>query len=153
VIIPDINILLYAEIDAYPMHASARRWWEGALNGDVPVGLPPVCLFGFLRISTNRRVFAEPLAIDDALARVRRWLEQANVVRLVPGSEHLDIAFELLAQLGTGGNLTTDVQIAAHALEHRAEVHSNDGDFARFAGLRWLNPLAPPRSSRAQAPR
>jgi toxin-antitoxin system PIN domain toxin len=148
VIVPDINLLLYAEIDAYPVHGDARRWWEALLNGNAAVGLPPACLFGFLRISTNRRVFAEPLAIDDALSRVRRWLEQPNVTRLVPGSEHLDIAFRLLAELGTGGNLTTDVQIAAHALEHQAEVHSNDGDFARFEGLRWVNPLAPPRGSR-----
>jgi uncharacterized protein len=148
VIVPDVNLLLYAEIDAYPAHADARRWWEELLNSDEAVGLPPVCLFGFLRISTNRRVFAEPLAIDDALSRVRRWLEQPNVTSLVPGSEHLDIAFRLLAQLGTGGNLTTDVQIAAHALEHGAEVHSNDGDFARFERVRWANPLAPRRTSR-----
>jgi uncharacterized protein len=148
VIVPDINLLLYAEIDAYPVHGDARRWWEEVLNGNEAVGLAPVCLFGFLRISTNRRVFAVPLAIDDALSRVRRWLEQPNVSRLVPGGEHLDIAFGLLAQLGTGGNLTTDVQIAAHALEHGAAVHSNDGDFARFEGLRWVNPLAPPRASR-----
>jgi predicted nucleic acid-binding protein len=54
----------------------------------------------------------------------------------------LTLAFQLLARLGTAANLTTDVQIAAHALEHQAEVYSNDRDFARFEGLRWVNPLA-----------
>jgi toxin-antitoxin system PIN domain toxin len=142
VIVPDVNLLLYAEIDAYPVHAAARRWWEEALNGERTVGLAPVCLFGFVRIGTNRRVFAEPLAVGEALERVRGWLEQPNVTYLVPGSEHLQLALRLLSQLGTAGNLTTDVQIAAHALEHNAEVHSNDGDFARFEGLRWVNPLS-----------
>jgi predicted nucleic acid-binding protein len=61
VIIPDLNLLLYAEIDAHPLHRAARRWWEGALSGDRQVGLAPVCLFGFLRVSTNRRVFTAPL--------------------------------------------------------------------------------------------
>jgi toxin-antitoxin system PIN domain toxin len=143
VIIADINLLLYAEIDAYPMHGAAKRWWEAVLNGERRVGLPPVCIFGFLRIATNRRVFAEPLAIDDALGRVRRWLEQPNVTCLTPSDAHMEIAFSLLSRLGTGGNLTTDVQIAAHGLEHQAEVYSNDGDFGRFEGLRWVNPLAP----------
>jgi toxin-antitoxin system PIN domain toxin len=142
VIVPDINLLLYAEIDAYPVHRSARAWWEAALNGDDLVGLAPVSVFGFVRISTNRRVFSEPLSVEAALARVRRWLEQPNVTYLLAGSQHLDIAFRLLARLGTACNLTTDVQIAAHAIEHQAEVHSNDGDFARFEGLRWINPLA-----------
>jgi uncharacterized protein len=141
VIVPDVNLLLYAEIDAYPMHAAARLWWEGLLNGERAVGLAPVCVFGFLRISTHRRVFAEPLSIEEAIARVERWLAQPHVTFLVPGSSHLHTAFGLLRTLGTGGNLTTDVQLAAHAMEHNGEVHSNDGDFGRFDGLRWVNPL------------
>jgi len=36
----------------------------------------------------------------------------------------------------------TDAQIAALALEYDAEVHSADTDFARFAGVRWINPLS-----------
>jgi uncharacterized protein len=141
VIVPDVNLLLYAEIDATPLHAVARDWWEDALSGDAQVGLAPVCVFGFLRLVTNRRVFTEPLAIEDALARVESWLSRPNVRTLVPGSAHYEHAFRLLRQLGTGGNLTTDVQIAAHALEHNAEVCSNDGDFTRFEGVRCVNPL------------
>jgi len=142
VIIPDVNLILYAEIDAFPSHRTARRWWEGLLSGDRPVGIAPVVLFGFLRLSTNRRVFAKPLSVPDAIGRVRMWFDQPHTTCLVPGSQHLEIALRLLAQLGTGSNLTTDVQIAAHALEHNGEVHSNDGDFSRFQGLRWINPLA-----------
>jgi toxin-antitoxin system PIN domain toxin len=142
VIVPDINLLLYAEIDAYPEHELARRWLEMVLSGDVAVGVPSVTLFGFVRIATNRRVFVDPLALEDALARVEAWLDRPNVTFLPPGPRHLDIAFGLLRRLGTGANLTTDVQIAAHAIENQATVHSNDTDFGRFQGLRWTNPLA-----------
>jgi hypothetical protein len=57
-------------------------------------------------------------------------------------TELLDTAFRLIEQLGTASNFTTDAQLAAHAIEHGGEVHSNDGDFGRFDGLRWVNPLA-----------
>ena len=140
-IIPDVNLLLYAEIDAHRLHARARRWWEDALSGDRQVGLPPVCLFGFLRLGTSRQVFTDPLEVGDAVGRVEAWLARPNVTSLVPGRVHLETAFRLLRQLGTGANLTTDVQIAAHAIEVNGELHSNDGDFGRFEGLRWVNPL------------
>lgn len=140
-IVPDLNLLLYAEIDAYSEHEAARRFWEAALNGDRVVGIASVALFGFLRIATNRRIFKEPLALTDAMARVEKWLERPHVTFLLPGPRHLETAFRLLRSLGTGGNLTTDVQLAAHAIENQAELYSNDLDFGRFAGLRWVNPI------------
>lgn len=142
-IVPDVNLLLYAELDAFPQHDAARRWWESTLSGERAVGLTSVAVFGFIRIATNRRVFTDPLPVDEALDRVGRWFEQPHVTLLSPGSRHLQIAFGLLATTGAAANLTTDVQIAAHAIEHDAEVHSNDRDFARFDGLRWLDPLTP----------
>lgn len=141
-IVPDINLLLYAEINAFPQHAAAKCWWEEVLAGDLQVGLPAISLFGFIRLATNRRVFTRPMAVADALGWVDAWLERPMVMFLRPGAQYLSIAFQLLRQVGTGANLTTDVQIAAHAIEHNGEVHSNDGDFARFSGLRWIDPLA-----------
>lgn len=141
-IVPDVNLLLYAEIDAFPQHALARRWWEGVMNGERQVGIAPVALFGFLRLATHRRVLTDPLPIEDAIGRVQRWLERPQAVFLVPGTRHLETAFRLLRSLGTGGNLTTDVQIAAHAVEYGGEVFSNDEGFGRFEGVRWVNPLA-----------
>ena len=141
-IIPDVNLLLYAEIDAFEQHRAARRWWERALAGDRQVGLTTVSIFGFLRVATNRRVFALPLSIADAVGRVRGWLAQDNVVLVTPGSRHLDIALPLLERLGTGANLTTDVQLAAYVIENNADLCSNDSDFRRFEGLRWIDPLA-----------
>jgi uncharacterized protein len=141
VIIPDLNLLLYAEIAAFPEHAAARKWWEAALGGADDVALTMPTLFGFVRIATNPRAFDPPLAVDDAIDRVNTWLAQPNARVLLPGPRHLEIAFRLLRDLGTAGNLTTDAQLAAFAIEHNATLCSNDTDFARFSGLRWNNPL------------
>lgn len=141
-IIPDVNLLLYATISTFAEHARARSWWEAAINGEDEIGLPAVTLFGFVRIATNPRIFAPPLRVEEAVAEVEAWLQRSNVRFLGPGPRHLDVAFRLLRRLGTAANLTTDVQLAALAIEHQAELHSADADFSRFDQLRWVNPLA-----------
>jgi toxin-antitoxin system PIN domain toxin len=141
VIVPDVNLLLYAVVSGFPQHPRAREWWEQTVNSPARVGLTQPALFGFLRIATNARVLQSPLAVNDAIEYVHGWLAQPNVDLLVPGPNHLHIALGLLAEIGTAGNLTTDVQLAAYAIEHQGEMHSNDTDFARFPDLKWINPL------------
>jgi uncharacterized protein len=86
-------------------------------------------------------VLETPLHVDDAVGYLREWLGRPNMAFLPPGSRHLEIAFGLVKHIGTVSNLTTDVQLAALAIEHDAEMHSNDADFARFPDLAWVNPL------------
>ncbi len=140
-IVVDVNLLLYAVISGFEQHDIAHAWWEEALNGQADVGLTSPAIFGFLRIATNPRVMTSPLPVKKAVGYVTGWLDQPNVSFLVPGPRHLDIAFDLLHGMGTTGNLTTDVQLAAFAIEHNADMCSNDNDFGRFPQLRWVNPL------------
>lgn len=130
-------------IDGFPQHARAHEWWVETVNSDEVIGLTEPVVFGFLRLATNARLLDPALGVVDAATIVRGWLDRPNIELLEPGRRHLEIALGLLEAVGTGGNLTTDVQIAAYAIERAAEVHSNDGDFGRFDGLRWVNPLAP----------
>ena len=51
------------------------------------------------------------------------------------------ILSDLLRSSRAGADLTTDAHIAAYAIEHAGTVYTNDGDFGRFEGLRWKNPL------------
>jgi uncharacterized protein len=141
VIVVDVNLLLYATFTTFEQHAAAFEWLERALNGDEQLLLPGVSVFGFIRVATNPRIFENPLRVEQALAAVETWLDQPHVHFLVPGPRHLEIAFQLLRKLGAAKNLTTDVQLAAHAIENQALLCSNDSDFARFEGLRWTNPL------------
>lgn len=143
-IIVDVNLLLYATFTTFEQHVAARSWLEAALNGDDQVLLPGVSIFGFIRIATNPRIFQDPLRIEQALAAVDSWLALHHVHFLVPGPRHIEVAFQLLRKLGAARNLTTDVQLAAHAIENQALLCSNDSDFARFEGLRWTNPLTAP---------
>lgn len=143
-IVVDVNLLLYAVVTGFPHHVRAREWWEQTLNSATPVGLAAPAVFGFLRISTSPRVLTEPLPVTDAVAHVRQWLSRPHVRFLPPGPRHLEIAFELLSDLGTAGDLTTDVQLAALAVEYQGEVYSNDTDFARFPRVRRVNPLTGP---------
>jgi hypothetical protein len=138
----DLNVLLYAVNRDSAHHARAKAWLEQTLTAEEPVALPWVVLLGFLRLATTPRVFPQPLGPGQALEVVDGWLACPAVVALAPGNEHWRILKDLLAESGTAGNLTTDAHLAALAIEHGAELCSTDADFARFARLRWRNPLA-----------
>ena len=141
-IIPDINLLLYSYFSVFPLHAAARRWWEGIGERGESVGIAPPVLFGFVRIATNRRVFVQPMELKQATEIVEVWLALPAVRVLRPGPHHVKLAFDLLRAAGTTRDLTTDAQIAAYALENRGIVHTADGDFSRFPGVSQIDPLA-----------
>ena len=140
-LIPDINLLVYAYNSDAPEHRQARAWWERSLSGIDPVGLPWMVMLGFLRIMTSRRILARPLECEEAIERIRSWLAQSQTMVIEPGPRHLDLLQSLAAGARIVGELTTDLHLAALAIEHQAELHSNDSDFGRFSGLRWVNPL------------
>ena len=148
-IIPDVNLLVYAHNDKALRHEKAKVSWEECLNGAVPVGLPWIVVAGFLRLMTHPRVLVEPMRVAAAVDCVRAWMEQPPVRILQPGARFAGIFFAYLEKLGTGGNLTTDAWLAALALENQGTLFSNDGDFSRFPGLRWKNPM---RSHSAHVP-
>jgi toxin-antitoxin system PIN domain toxin len=141
-ILVDANILIYAIDRSAPHHARARRWLEATLSGDTRVGLPWIVILAFLRLTTRSGVVRNPLLPDQALAFIDAWLQQPYVTAVGPGERHWPIVSSLLRASGTAGNLTSDAHVAALALEHGATVVSADSDFARFAGVTHLNPLA-----------
>lgn len=140
-IIPDLNLIIYAHNATDHRHAAARLWWESCLNGSEPIGVAWVTVLGFVRLATHRQVLVAPLPVETAVSVVEKWLAQPVVQMLVPGRDHLMHCFGFLRRLGVAGNLTTDAHLAALAMEYQAELHSTDTDFARFPGLRWRNPL------------
>lgn len=140
-IIPDLNLLLYAHVDGFPLHDRARTWWEGLLSGGEPVGMAGVVAFDFVRIATNRRVLDRPMHPDQALDTVESWLEQPNVNVLISDERHVSASFTLLRSVGVTGNLTTDGQIAGHAVLLGGTVATNDTEFDRFPGLSVDHPL------------
>ncbi len=96
---------------------------------------------GYLRLMTSRNVLVDPLEPAEALAHIRSWLERPQAQILQPGSRHLDLLDNMTREGRASGKLAMDAHLAALAIEHQAELQSNDSDFARFPGLRWSNPL------------
>lgn len=140
-IIPDVNLLVYAYNSDAPSHRQALSWWEGCINNTQPVAIPWLVALGYLRLMTSRKVLPQPMEVSTALRHLGTWMEQPNVGIIQPGPRHLAILSGFCEQGVLHGSLLTDAHIAALAIENQALVHSNDNDFSRFPGLRWINPL------------
>jgi len=140
-ILVDANILLYAYDSDAPQHETASRWLTAAFEGADPVLLPWMTVLAFLRISTNARAWRRPLSISEAVSIVDEWLSFPNVVVPEPTEHHWPILKRILPQSQCRGPLVMDAHIAALAIEHGANLCTNDRDFARFTELRLLNPL------------
>ena len=140
-ILPDLNLLLYAYNRQAPQYSLASTWWESALNGRELIGLPHEVTLGFVRIATNSRLGVASVSVSTARSTVEQWHDSGNVRVLLPQEDHSIKVIDLLGHSNASGVLTTDASLAVYAIEARATLYSNDGDFARFPGLIWKNPL------------
>ena len=139
-ILPDVNVLVHAHNADSEVHEAARRWWDGCLSGAEGVGLAWAALLGFVRITTNRRILERPLPVRDVMNWAQSWLSLPHFHIAQPSEGHFAKLRAELERLGTAGNLTTDAHLAVLAMERGYVLYSTDADFARFAGLRWVNP-------------
>ena len=141
-ILVDANLLIFAVNRDAPLHGRAKAWLEQTISGTETVGLPWNVVLAFLRLTTRPGLFRRPLSILVALDLIGSWLDRDSVTLIHPGPKHYQILRDLLLECGTGGNLTSDAHLAALAIEHGARLCSLDGDFSRFPGLAWRNPLS-----------
>jgi len=136
-IVPDLNVLLYAVDSSSVRHQVAKAWLERAINeSGHEIGVPWVVHLGFLHLTTSVKVFPHPMAVEQSLAWLDHLHSSPSVVSINPGRAHAGILRHLLLTVGTGGNLTTDAHIAALALENDATIATGDRDFLRFPGLK-----------------
>jgi toxin-antitoxin system PIN domain toxin len=142
VIIVDANLLVYAANRSAPEHEHARPWLDERLNGSVRVGLPWPSLLAFVRIVSNPAVLRNPVLPVEAWHQVEDWLDCDPAWVPLPGTRHTEVLGELLAASFMTSRLVPDAHLAALAIEHGLTLCSTDGDFARFPGLKWENPLA-----------
>jgi len=138
----DANVLLFAVDRTSPFHAPASRWLTDRLNGPGRVGLPWQSLGAFLRISTHPRAANRPLSPADAWKHVEDWLDADPAWIPQPTNRHATVLGSLIEKHHLRGNLVSDAQLAALAIEHGLAVCSADTDFARFPEIRWENPVA-----------
>ena len=141
-ILLDANLLLYAYDSSSQHHLKARQWLENTLSEHLPVRLAWITIVAFLRISTNRKIFENPLSISEATLIVKEWLEHPVVDVLNPTERHWFILSRLLSDGQASGPLVMDAHLAALAIEHGARLYTTDRDFSRFDDLQVINPLS-----------
>ena len=140
-ILPDVNVLIYAFRSDSTAHADYREWLHGVVNGQAAYGMSPQVLSSVVRITTHPRIFASPSRLEDVLGFARVLLEQPTCTVVAPGPRHFTIFEDLCRQAAATGNLVQDAWFAALALESGCEWITTDGDYARFPGLSWRRPL------------
>ena len=140
-IVLDANLLIYAyDLDS-AHHKKSLYWLEELLSGVDAVGLPWQSVSAFLRVITNRRLPGMRVSLEQAVQVVDEWLQQPNVQVLVPADQHWSVLRQMILEGRASGPLVSDAEIAAITIEQGAVLHTTDRDFARFPGLRWVNPL------------
>lgn len=140
-IVLDVNLLLYAHDSTSERHSVARAWLGKVFSGPELIGLPWQVIWAFLRLTTNPRIFENCLSMEEAVKIAQQWMELKQVRLLAPGERHWDLLRHILIEGRVRGPLTTHAELAALTIEHGGVLYTTDRDFARFPGLRWMNPL------------
>jgi toxin-antitoxin system PIN domain toxin len=141
-VLPDVNVLVYAFRSDVPEHAVCRSWLDAIVSTDSIFGLSPLTLSAVVRIATNPRVFGMPSNIEEAFGFCEELLAQPHCQIVEPGDRHWAIFRRLCTQTQTRGRRVSDAWYAALAIEWGCEWVSCDRGFARFPGLNWQKPGA-----------
>jgi hypothetical protein len=143
-ILPDVNVLVYAYREEAPLHGQTRAWLQHQVQLPQPFGLSEFVGSAFLRVVTHPRIFTIPSPLDAAFAFWNALATRENCVIIRPGPRHWQIFHDLCRAGGARGNLIPDAYLAALAIESGGEWITHDRGFSRFPGLRWSLPSPPP---------
>lgn len=140
-IVPDVNVLVYAFVEAADDHDRYHRWLTDVVSGSDELGLIDSVLVGFVRIVTNPRIISPAVSAPMALNFVDE-LRGAARVRMLDSSPAVwdQLSAFVAGDRGLTANLIPDAYIAAHALAHGGRVATSDRGFSRYPGLRWFDP-------------
>lgn len=133
----DTNILVCARRSEMPHQRAARTLLESLASGALPWAIPWPCLYEYVKVVTNPRLFRPADSLDDALADIESLAASPSVVLLGHGPEHIKFLRRAADDGQPVGGHIHDAHIAALALEHGVtELLSSDRDFRRFRALR-----------------
>jgi toxin-antitoxin system PIN domain toxin len=141
-ILPDVNVLIYAFRKDVPQYPLCRKWLDRVVFGEERFGISPLALAAVVRVTTNPRCYPNPSSIEAALGFGDDLLGQPHCVVVEPGERHWDIFKRLCIETNTRGPTVTDAWYAALAIEWGCEWITLDRDYSRFPGLRWRSPEA-----------
>lgn len=141
-ILPDVNVLVYAFREDDPQHPLCRFWLENIIRGDQRFAVSPLSLAAVVRITTNTRTYRSASSFKEVFGFCEGILSQSHCQIVEPGERHWAIFKQLCIETNTRGPKVTDAWYAALAIEWGCEWITMDRDFARFPGLKWRAPAA-----------
>ena len=139
-ILPDVNVLIYAFRRDSDYHTICRAWLDACVGKDTYFGISPLALAAVVRITTNRRSYRVPSSLEDAFGFCQDLVAQPNCQIVEPGERHWEIFERICRETDTYGSRITDAWYAALAIEWGCEWITLDRDYARFPGLKWSVP-------------
>ena len=135
-ILPDVNVLVYAFRSDVPQHLLAAAWLADVVNGDAKFAISKLALSALIRITTNPQSRPAVSSLSEAFGFCGDLMRQPHCVVVEPGEHHWDIFQRLCAETGTRGPDITDAWYAALAIEWGCEWVTFDRDFLKFPGLK-----------------
>jgi uncharacterized protein len=139
-ILPDVNVLIYAFRHDVPQHALSRSWLRSVVSSDARFGISPLVLSAVVRITTNPRAYRMPSPIHEAFAFCESLIGQPHCQIVEPGERHWEIFKRFCLETDIQGSRVSDAWLAALAIEWGCEWITYDRDYSRFAGLKWQTP-------------
>lgn len=132
---PDVNVLVASFRPDHPHHAPARAWLNDAVHQaafkHAPLLLLGMVVTGFVRVTTNPRVFKQIDALQDVTAFVDTLLACPGV-DYQPTSAGWSGLRDLCLDRQAGGNLVADAWIAATVMQTGETLCTFDRDFTRL---------------------
>jgi len=142
-LMPDVNILIYAHRDEEKCHEPYAKWLKNVIDGVEPFALSVLVAVGFLRIVTNRRIYEDPTPLPIALAFIEQLTGHPRCRAVNTSESHLVETIRLCRGTSATGKLVADAQHAALAISAGCTWVTRDRDFSKFEqhGLRWQHLL------------
>jgi len=136
VILPDVNVLIYAFRANDPRHEVSRTWLNSVIAADSRFAISKLALSAVVRITTDSRGYQNPASLTEAFGFCEDLLSQPHCEIVEPGSRHWNIFQQLCISTNTRGRNVTDAWYAALAIEWGCGWVTFDRDFLKFPGLK-----------------
>jgi uncharacterized protein len=139
----DVNLLLFASDRSSERHDAARRFLESCAASPEVLCLAWPTLLSYLRIATHPRIFAAPLAPDEAIGNITALLTLPHVRAVSELDGFIEAYQHVAGKMTVRGNLVPDAHVVTILFQHGVRtLYSNDRDFRKFESLDLRDPFS-----------
>lgn len=140
----DTNVLVYAADGTSPFHRQSRDLRDRGLRGEIPLCIFPQIFSEFFAVTTDPRRVTNPRTQQEAIAEIRKYLNEEHLLTLYPGPDIIEIMLDLLLRYEIKRQEIFDLQLVATMLSNNIKrIYTfNRGHFEKFTEIEALEPSA-----------